>query len=99
MCLEYVAVLCAVSLPCLDRISHVPSLGAFCLPSNICLLFLSACLNGEAFVRYLHLDKEPSDPGECVAMHMYTCLCVWYIVCVYVYVTVSVYTSASHTCA
>ena len=29
----------------------------------------SAYVSGEAFVRYLHLDKEPTDAGESVAVH------------------------------
>ena len=57
-------------------------LARFCFPVNVPLIsplssaLPSAYLSGEAFVRYLHLDKEPTDVGEYVCGNaLCACLC------------------------
>ena len=80
VCLEYVAFLSALIFP--DLVGSVGLYVVMVPVSLLCpLCFLpSAYSSGEAFVRYLHLDKELSDPGECVHVCVHgiyvLCLCV-----------------------
>lgn len=65
------------NLPCFGRINWVLVMVPVSHLFPLCFL-PSAYLSGEAFVRYLHLDKEPTDPGECVhvCVHGIYCVCV-----------------------